>query len=115
MGVILKGSGVSGNRENLPAKVPSADGEFTYGGNSTGKVSTVIMAGGTSGDDRSYLPNISVPFDNQVPQDTDSNKSYPSIVLGYCTGNRDGNPAGGPGENSDPPVPNCGTPDDSAA
>lgn len=66
----------------------------------------VTMKGGTSGNREDALPNISRPYDNQVPQDTSTNKSYPDIQYTQNTGNREGV--------QDPPVPNCGTPDDSA-
>jgi hypothetical protein len=106
MPVVWKGSGVSGNRENTPAPVPSADGEFTQSQSSKSMPSTVSMKGGTSGDDNSYLPNISAPFNSQIPQDSASNSQSGNIQWSQNTGNREGA--------QDPPVPTCGTPNDAA-
>lgn len=106
MGVVMKG-GTSGNREDGLAPVPSADGEYTYPAQAASNPSTVVMKGGTSGNREDGLPNITVAFDRQEPQDTDKNVGYPDLQLGYFTGNRIGDES--------PPVPNCGTPDDSAA
>lgn len=67
---------------------------------------SVAFKGGTSGDKYSYLPDVSRPYDNQDPQNTASNRNYPDIQYTQNTGNRDAD--------ATPPVPNCGTPDDSA-
>jgi hypothetical protein len=67
---------------------------------------SVVMKGGTSGDAGNYLPDVSVAYNRQVPQDT-SSTSCPTDPQ-YCqnTGNREG-PV-------NPPVPCNGTPDDTA-
>lgn len=64
--------------------------------------------GATSGDKYDYRPDVSKPFDRQEPQDTSSNVNpSPGVNWGtQCTGNRE--------KDASPPVPNCGTPDDSA-
>ena len=68
----------------------------------------VKMTGGSSGNRESALPNISVNFDRQVPQDT-SKSSYPDpgVKLVMADENRHIAP-------QNPPVPSCGTPDDGA-
>ena len=68
----------------------------------------VIMKGGSSGNRESALPSISVPFDRQVPQDT-SNSSYPDPGVRLSIVDENRHIAG-----QNPPVPSCGTPDDSA-
>lgn len=67
---------------------------------------SVVMKGGTSGNRESALPNVSVGFDKQVPQDTAGGSAGTNLILSQCTGNREGA--------KDPPVPGSGTPDDSA-
>ena len=106
MPVIWKGSGVSGNRENSPAPVPSADGEYTYGGSAPSLPSTVVMKGGTSGNDSNYLPNTDVAFNRQNEQDTAGGSAGTNLQLSQCTGNRE--------DPANPPVPESGRPDDSA-
>jgi hypothetical protein len=74
----------------------------------------VIMKGGTSGCAHDYLPDVSRPYDNQVPQDTANNSGKgPDVNFG---GQPSGNRATSPGTDEfyNPPVPSGGTPDDSA-
>lgn len=106
MGLKMTG-GTSGNREDGLAPVPSADGEYTYSKQAPSLPSTVVMKGGTSGDDSNYLPNIDVAFNRATPENTAKNASYPDVKLGYFTGNQQTG-------NESPPVPNCGTPNDAA-
>ena len=106
MPVILKGSGVSGNRENTPAPIPSADGEYTYGASAPGIKGEVVMKGGTSGNREDALPRIDVAFNRQIEQDTSGGSAGSQIEWSQTTGNREGP--------KNPPVPNSGRPDDSA-
>ena len=106
MPVVWKGSGVSGNRENSPAPVPSADGEFTYGASAPSNPSTVIMKGGTSGNREDGLPNISTSFNRQNPENTAGGSAGGNIQYSQTTGNREGA--------VEPPVPDSGSPNDAA-
>lgn len=106
MPVVWSGSKASGNRENTPATIPSADGEYSYGSSPPNIVGNVVMKGGTSGDDSNYLPNIDVAFNRAIPQNTAGGSAGSNIQLSQCTGNREG-PA-------NPPVPESGSPDDAA-
>jgi hypothetical protein len=66
----------------------------------------VKFDGATSGDRYDYRPDVSKPFDSQKPQDT-SGTCASKVQWCQNTGMRNL-------PNADPPVPNCGTPDDSA-
>lgn len=105
MPVIMKG-GTSGNREDSPPPVPTADGEYTYGAQSPSLPSTVVMTGGTSGNRENGLPEITVGFDRQGPQDTAGGSPGTNLQLSQCTGNRE--------DPANPPVPESARPDDSA-
>lgn len=67
----------------------------------------VKFDGATSGDKYDYRPDVSKPYDKQVPQDTSGNGCKSQVQWCQNTGNRHI-------PNADPPVPTCGTPDDSA-
>jgi len=67
---------------------------------------TVVMKGGLKGGREDGLPNISVSYDKQVPQNTAKNISYTDVQYTQNSGNREGD--------ATPPMPNCGTPDPSA-
>jgi hypothetical protein len=66
----------------------------------------VTFKGGTSGDKYDYAPETSRPFDNQVPQKTESNNCTSNVQWTQNSGNREGD--------ASPSVPCNGTPDDSA-
>jgi hypothetical protein len=67
------------------------------------------MTGGSSGNrEKNALPDISVPFDRQVPENTANNSGIgPGVVLIYADENRHIAAA-------KPPVPEGGTPNDAA-
>lgn len=68
----------------------------------------VTMKGGTSGNRESALPNVSVAFDRQVPQNTANNSGVgPGVNIEPGDDNRHLPP-------QHPPVPQGGTPDDAA-
>jgi hypothetical protein len=67
----------------------------------------VDMDGATSGDKYNYLPDISRPYDKQVPQNTATNSCTSNINWGpQPTGNREADATA--------PMPCNGTPDPSA-
>ncbi len=105
MGLVMRG-GTSGNRFDSLAPVPSADGEYSHGSQAPSLPGTVVMKGGTSGDDSNYLPKIDVSFNRQTPEDTAGGSAGGNIQYSQNTGNREGV--------VDPPVPGCGSPNDAA-
>lgn len=106
MTIVFRG-GTSGNREDSIASMPGATSQpVSKTGSATGKNPGVNFDGATSGNREDAKPNVSVGFDPQVPQETSSDKSYPDVQWCQNTANREGL--------APPPVPSCGTPDDSA-
>lgn len=69
---------------------------------------SVTMKGGPSGNRESTLPNVSVPFDRQIPENTASNaRPNPDVKTSMVAENRHI-------ASSEPPVPHCGVPNDAA-
>lgn len=67
---------------------------------------SVAFKGGTSGDKNNYLPDVSRPYDNQVPQKTENGNCTSNVQWTQNTGNREADATA--------PMPCNGTPDDSA-